>query len=71
MRSYKIHFIRHGFTKANLNGQYIGITDMPVCEEGFAQLEEMRSFKYPNIEKVYSSPLERCLQTAMYLFSPT
>ena len=68
MRSYKIHFIRHDFTKANLNGQYIGITDIPVCEEGFAQLEEMRSFKYPNIEKVYSSPLERCLQTAMYLF---
>ncbi|MBP1581668.1 MAG: histidine phosphatase family protein [Oscillospiraceae bacterium] len=68
MRSYKIHFIRHGFTKANLNGQYIGITDMPICEEGFHQLEEMRSYNYPNVEKVYSSPLERCLQTALYLF---
>ena len=71
MRSYKIHFIRHGFTQANLNGQYIGITDMPVCKEGFEQLEEMRSFNYPNVEKVYSSPLERCLQTALYLFEGT
>lgn len=71
MKSYKLHFIRHGMTKANLNGQYIGVTDWPLCQEGFAQLEEMQEYQYPYIEKVYSSPLERCLQTGMVVFPNT
>lgn len=68
MKSYKLHFIRHGLTKANFNGQYIGITDLPLCKEGFAQLEEMTELRYPLIEKIYTSPLERCIQTGMMLF---
>ena len=68
MKSYKIHFIRHGMTQANLNGQYIGRTNMPVCPEGMAQLEELSNMDYPYVEKVYTSSLERCIQTGMKLF---
>lgn len=68
MRSYKIHLIRHGFTQANLEGRYIGRSDLPVCQDGFQQLEEMRSYNYPKVQKVYTSPLERCIQTGLFLY---
>ena len=28
MKTYRIHFIRHGLTDANLDGRYIGVTDL-------------------------------------------
>ena len=66
MKTYKIHLIRHGITDANLKGLYIGNrTDLPLCPEGFKQLKDMREDKeYPYIEKLYSSPMLRCRQTA-------
>ena len=29
-----VYLIRHGKTKGNLEGRYIGTTDEPLCEEG-------------------------------------
>ena len=40
MQSYIIHFIRHGMTKGNVNEQYVGVVDIPVCEEGIKKLKE-------------------------------
>ncbi len=69
MITYKIHFIRHGITQGNMDGRYIGLTDLPLCEEGYAQLRELQEkFKYPQVDAVYTSPLSRCTETAEFLY---
>ena len=34
MKNYRLYLIRHGITSGNLEGKYIGTTDLPLCEEG-------------------------------------
>ena len=34
MKSYYIHFIRHGAISPTLKGRYIGTTDVPLSEDG-------------------------------------
>lgn len=69
MKSYTIHFIRHGMTEANINGQYAGSWDIPICEEGKKKLKELKeNFEYPNVKEYYSSPLSRCLQTCDIIY---
>lgn len=69
MRTYKIHFIRHGLTEANLEGKYIGKTNLPLCSAGIERLEELKNkIDYPYVELVFSSPLSRCIETAEILF---
>lgn len=61
----KIIFIRHGKTVGNLDKQYIGRTDEPLCKEGISELAE---HNYPDVELVISSPLKRCIQTADIIY---
>lgn len=69
MRSYKIYLYRHGITDGNLEGKYIGITDVDLCQQGIDQLHQLaQQYEYPNVGKVYSSPLKRCTQTAQILY---
>ena len=69
MRSYHIYLIRHGLTKANLEGNYIGETDLDLCEEGVSELLSLKEqFVYPAVGRVYSSPLRRSVQTARLLY---
>ena len=70
MRTLKIHLIRHGATDANIRGQYIGCkTDMPLSPEGLNELRLLKeNMEYPQIERVYSSPMLRCKQTAAVLY---
>lgn len=69
MNGYKINFVRHGRTEANENGVYIGKTDWPLSESGREELQEMyEKYSYPKVERVYSSPLTRALQSAEILF---
>ena len=69
MKSYIINFIRHGLTDANINGQYAGITDIPVCEEGIKRLEKLKNnYEYPKAEAYFSSPLIRCRQTCNVIY---
>lgn len=69
MKSYTIHFIRHGMTEGNLLGQYVGSTDLPLAEKGIAQLEEQKERSpYPTAQVYYCSPLERCIQTLHILY---
>ena len=43
MKTFKLHLIRHGMTAVNLQGLYIGSgTDLPLCDEGRAQLAELK-----------------------------
>ncbi len=70
MQSYVIHLIRHGMTDANIKGQYAGSWDIPVCAQGEEKLKNLKnSFKYPHVEKIYTSPLSRCIQTCGIIYS--
>ena len=69
MLTYKIHLIRHGLTQGNLEGRYIGSTDLPLCEAGKAQLLQLREeCEYPQVDCVYTSPLQRARQSAEILY---
>jgi alpha-ribazole phosphatase len=69
MKSRIIHLIRHGITKANLNGQYVGVTDIPLCERGRQELKHLKeTYSYPQATAFYSSPLSRCVETANILY---
>lgn len=69
MRNYYLYLIRHGITQGNLDGKYIGQTDLALCPEGKKQIEKLVLDEvYPEVEKVYSSPLSRCLETAEIIY---
>lgn len=69
MRTYKIYLIRHGMTSGNVEGRYVGITDNDLCEEGVNEILELKEkFEYPNVGRVYSSPLKRAIQTARLIY---
>ena len=70
MKTYKIHFIRHGLTEGNIRGQYVGRrTDSPLCPQGVQALIALRQrYDYPGVGKLYISPMTRCRQTAALLY---
>lgn len=69
MKSYYLHFIRHGETTGNAEGRYIGRTDLPLT---YASAKQLKTYAekglYPDVDILYSSPLLRCLQTANVIF---
>ena len=65
----KIYLIRHSMTTGNLNKRYIGKTDEPLCEEGIRRIEScLEKCLYPAAERIYVSPLKRCIQTAKLIY---
>lgn len=69
MKNYYLYLIRHGITQGNLDGKYIGQTDLALCPDGEADIRALaRSGVYPQVEKVYSSPLKRCIETAQIIY---
>lgn len=61
----RIYLIRHGKIDCGKEKRYIGITDLPLSGKGINQAEELRDyFSNIDIEKVYISPLIRCVQTS-------
>lgn len=65
-----IQLIRHGKTKGNLEKRFAGgRTDDSLCTQG---KEELNSFVseniYLNTDEVFSSPMNRCLETAEIIF---
>lgn len=69
MTGYRIHFIRHAITVANEEGRYIGITESPVSERGRRELmEKTEKMIYPEVDKVYVSPMKRCIATASFIY---
>lgn len=60
----RILLIRHAKTVANRSGLFGGITDYPLCDEGFEQAEELsKRLSNVKIDRIYSSPLLRAKQT--------
>ncbi|MBR3269461.1 MAG: histidine phosphatase family protein [Oscillospiraceae bacterium] len=69
MKNYHIYLIRHGQTDANGKGMYIGTTDYPLNDAGRNELYDRTDrYVYPRVDRVYSSPLCRCTETAEILF---
>ena len=69
MKTYRIHLIRHGVTKDNIEGVYCGITDTPLCDDGKEQLKQMKEeYSYPGGQFLFTSPLTRCKETAEILY---
>ncbi|XOQ44859.1 MAG: Alpha-ribazole phosphatase [Clostridium sp.] len=69
MKSYTVHFIRHGTTEGNEQGRYIGSTDLPLSARGAEHLRTlMKKHPYPQAQAYISSPLRRCTETMGILY---
>lgn len=69
MKSYYIHFIRHGAIEETKKGAYIGITDVDLSNEGIAELKALdEGYKYPYAPVIFTGPLKRCTQTCEVLY---
>ena len=69
MKSYIIHFIRHGSIDDTLAGKYIGTPDAPLSDRGRMDLRKLDyEYKYPGTQVVFTSPLKRCTETAKILY---
>jgi len=65
-----IYLIRHGETEANRLGIFRGRLDIPLSQVGVEQAGALAGyFKDLGIEKVFSSPLSRALETARIAFA--
>lgn len=61
----RIILIRHGKTRGNTEGRYIGTTDEPLMESEAGDLEK---YSIGPVDAVFSSPMKRCMMTAQILF---
>lgn len=63
--------IRHGVTKGNREGRYVGSTDEGLLDEGVVKLQKQRDRNHVLLSQavmVAVSPMKRCRQTAVLLF---
>ena len=69
MKTYKIHLIRHGTTFGNLEGQYIGVTDVDLTTNSIKELKRLKNLGiYPKVDLVFSSPLKRATESAKIIY---
>ena len=69
MKSYIIHFIRHGAIDETLSGKYSGTTDVPLSDKGKMDLKKLDyEYRYPGTQVVFTSPLKRCTETCRILY---
>ncbi|HLM26422.1 MAG TPA: histidine phosphatase family protein [Thermoleophilaceae bacterium] len=61
----KVYLARHGETEWSLSKQHTGRTDIPLTDNGHRQAEALRRlFADRPVEKAYTSPLSRSVETA-------
>ncbi|MEK4539010.1 histidine phosphatase family protein [Peribacillus butanolivorans] len=65
--SVAITLLRHGLTEANERRSYLGWTDSPLSLKGEKEILDLRG-SYPQYEKIHTSDLPRCIETARLLF---
>ncbi|MBO4382475.1 MAG: phosphoglycerate mutase family protein, partial [Clostridia bacterium] len=64
MKTYTLHFIRHGLTTGNEEGRYVGHQDLELSLQGQEELEYLKqTCVYPDPPVVFTSPLKRCTET--------
>lgn len=67
----KILLIRHGETKGNQEGRYVGVTDEPITQTSKKELEQMyleQKDWLSGFQRIYTSPMKRCRESAGCLF---
>ncbi|UFJ42648.1 histidine phosphatase family protein [Brevibacillus humidisoli] len=61
----RLLWVRHGVTAENHNKQYLGQLDVPLSAQGRIQAEQLAErLRHLPINAVYSSNLQRCMETA-------
>lgn len=70
MLTYKLHLIRHGLTSGNTESRYVGGgTDESLCPLGIESIEFLKTnYTYPKIEKLYTSPMKRAVETCALIY---
>lgn len=64
----KVFLVRHGHIDSGREKRYIGISDLPLSNAGIGQAIRLKEyFSCTELEKAFTSPLKRCLQTAEIL----
>ena len=72
MKTCKVHFIRNGFSQANVDGIYCGSTNSPLSHRGVLEINNiLETYSYPWVEYVYTSTLDSDAETAELLFPDT
>jgi broad specificity phosphatase PhoE len=65
----KIYLIRHGETESNRKGIFRGRLDVPLSRNGKEQAKDLnRYFQNLHVDVVYTSPLQRAVETAETVF---
>lgn len=67
VHSVAITLLRHGLTEANERKEYLGWTDSPLSERGHSEINQLKA-GFQEYERVISSDLQRCVETAKLLF---
>jgi alpha-ribazole phosphatase len=68
MQGYTLYLVRHAITEGNLRGEYIGSTDLPIADEGYARIAQYKeSDYYPGVSRIYAADNQRCVQTAQII----
>lgn len=61
----RLYLVRHGETVWNTERRYQGMTDIELSQDGYKQAACLAErFKSIEIDKIYSSPLKRAMETA-------
>ena len=69
MISYKIHLLRCGSVTQNSEQLFVGQLDLPLSDDGRVELGRLqKAGGYPQIERLYTSPSARCVQTGEVLY---
>ena len=69
MISYKIHLLRCGSAWDGPGQLFVGQKDLPLSQGGRAELARLRELgDYPQVDRLYTSPLARCRQSAEILY---
>ncbi len=65
----KLTLLRHGITEGNKRGLYYGSSDLPLLEEGIAELQTRKArMVYPAAQHYYTSGMLRTEQTFAVLY---
>jgi alpha-ribazole phosphatase len=66
----KLILVRHGRTDWSDQKRYCGYSDIPLNERGRGQVQELGAkLREHSVHKIYSSPMERAVQSANMVFA--
>ena len=67
----RIYMVRHGATELTAEDRFAGSTDVPLSDEGRAQIAALAErLRCDKLEAVYASPMIRTLETARIISEP-